>query len=544
MSIAFTTATPGATGVARAPRTVAVMTRHQSGAGATTPRRIRTEYEVDELATWLRSSERNLPVVVVTTHFDKPVTRIDADKLAADLASLAEVVILETGPHSERLAEIVGPMWGVYGSGARIYPTETHWHYNPFLAPIFIRRPGQNGAKQTEEIVRRVRNHDYGSTSTRPVHEWDGPSMTGAARKAVDLDQARRERAERSGPALTHSLAGALDPLAAEVLRTIAEKAETAKQAPSESQEAVATPPVAVAPAPVAALVPAVPPAEPQAAPLFRGDPDRALGLKDPFDALREIVRDLQSDAGAAITRAERAEAELRDVDRERAGERIKTARLETQLAAARAKARQPAVSPNAGSAEIASANRENVALSQQNQELRVKLAEAVEKARVAGAAARKATKGQRTGPADSLIELEVEKFPTPEDAARHAILLAWIERVPATEKLKHPLPQYGISARFVPSLTSLTVGQLGKALRCTVDMLTGLGDDMFARQLHPLRTSVAGNAGFHVRDDGAICMRAYIESNSANARRLHFWKCQDGSIELIRIVSHDDMHP
>ncbi|BDZ52702.1 hypothetical protein GCM10025867_49430 (plasmid) [Frondihabitans sucicola] len=95
-----------------------------------------------------------------------------------------------------------------------------------------------------------------------------------------------------------------------------------------------------------------------------------------------------------------------------------------------------------------------------------------------------------------------------------------------------------------MPSLTSLTQAQLGKALRCAVDMLTGLGDDMFARRLHPLRTSAAGNAGFHTRDDGAICMRAYIESNSANARRLHYWKCQDGSIELIRIVSHDDVNP
>ncbi|BDZ52700.1 hypothetical protein GCM10025867_49410 (plasmid) [Frondihabitans sucicola] len=196
---------------------------------AATPRRIRTEIEVDELANWLRSSERNTPVVVVTTHFDKPVTRLNADKIAADLTGIAEVVILETGPHTERLAEVVGPMWGVFGSGGRIYPADTYWHHNPYFAPIFIRYTGTTGAKQSEEIIRRTINRDYGATSTRPVKDWDGPSMLGAERRPIDLDAVRREKAGRNydkvpenRPAFTSSLGDSMDPLQAQVLRELA----------------------------------------------------------------------------------------------------------------------------------------------------------------------------------------------------------------------------------------------------------------------------------------------------------------------------------
>jgi hypothetical protein len=36
--------------------------------------------------------------------------------------------------------------------------------------------------------------------------------------------------------------------------------------------------------------------------------------------------------------------------------------------------------------------------------------------------------------------------------------------------------------------------------------------------------------------------MRVSIEQNTPAARRMHFWQKPDGSVELIRVVTHDDM--
>ncbi|WIE81001.1 hypothetical protein [Curtobacterium sp. MCSS17_016] len=155
---------------------------------------------------------------------------------------------------------------------------------------------------------------------------------------------------------------------------------------------------------------------------------------------------------------------------------------------------------------------------------------------------ARSAKKG---GNAVSTAErpIPIDMFPTADAAARHAILLAWVDRIPAAEKTERPLPDYRLSDGFTDSFEPLTDTQTTKALRCVVDILTGR-DDLAARRVHPLRTSEAGNAPAWVRDDGAVCFRANIESNTASARRLHYWKLPDGTLELIRIVVHDTFEP
>ncbi len=155
---------------------------------------------------------------------------------------------------------------------------------------------------------------------------------------------------------------------------------------------------------------------------------------------------------------------------------------------------------------------------------------------------ARSAKKG---GNAVSTTErpIPIDMFPTADAAARHAILLAWVDRIPAAEKTERPLPEYRLGAGFTDSFEPLTDTQITKALRCVVDILTGR-DDLAARRVHPLRTSDAGGAPAWVRDDGAVCFRASIESNTASARRLHYWKLSDGTLELIRIVTHDTFEP
>lgn len=130
--------------------------------------------------------------------------------------------------------------------------------------------------------------------------------------------------------------------------------------------------------------------------------------------------------------------------------------------------------------------------------------------------------------------------FASPDDALRFAVLQAWVERVPAGGKASSPLPEYVIGDRFIDSFEGFDAPTQSKALKCIVDVLVGGAESLAARQVHPLRRNAS--APILTRpSDGAKCYRAYIEENTASARRLHYWKLDSGKIELSRTVIHDD---
>ncbi|MGR0319437.1 hypothetical protein [Agromyces sp. ZXT2-3] len=131
--------------------------------------------------------------------------------------------------------------------------------------------------------------------------------------------------------------------------------------------------------------------------------------------------------------------------------------------------------------------------------------------------------------------------FPDLDSWVRHEITCAWVERIPACDKMTHPLPTYTMGPDFAPSLESLDADKFAKAVKAVVDVLTGRAKDMDGRELHHLRTSESGGAPYLVRDDGAHAMRCAIERNTASARRLHYWVLPGGQIELGRVVLHDD---
>jgi hypothetical protein len=128
----------------------------------------------------------------------------------------------------------------------------------------------------------------------------------------------------------------------------------------------------------------------------------------------------------------------------------------------------------------------------------------------------------------------------------RHEIVLAWVDRMSAADKERWPLPEsYRISELFAASLAELDDAFFDKALKATVDVLTGRAREISGRELHPLRQGEAGNAPAYVRhSDGARCFRVYVEQKVPAARRLHFWQLQDGEVELERVVSHDVVEP
>jgi hypothetical protein len=126
-----------------------------------------------------------------------------------------------------------------------------------------------------------------------------------------------------------------------------------------------------------------------------------------------------------------------------------------------------------------------------------------------------------------------------------HEIKLAWIERLGPQERLSYPLPKkIELGPEFSSSIETLDNGQKNKAFKAVVDVLTSYGLELDARNIHPLREGDGASSKDVIRSDGAICLRAYIEHKTASARRLHYWQKRDGSIELSRVVLHDDMNP
>ena len=46
------------------------------------------------------------------------------------------------------------------------------------------------------------------------------------------------------------------------------------------------------------------------------------------------------------------------------------------------------------------------------------------------------------------------------------------------------------------------------------------------------------------VRNGGETCWRVSLQVKTPSARRLHYWVCADGSIELSSVRLHDDYRP
>ncbi|MGH3353112.1 MAG: hypothetical protein ACRDPS_20785 [Nocardioides sp.] len=146
----------------------------------------------------------------------------------------------------------------------------------------------------------------------------------------------------------------------------------------------------------------------------------------------------------------------------------------------------------------------------------------------------------QRTAPP----EVAIPVFADRERGFRHLVEAAWARRIPVGEQPTRALPDFAIGERFLDSVDALEGITIDKIADVVMEVLTGLADQSTGRELHQLRTSAGGNSAPQSRPDGAVCYRVSMQIHTPSARRLHFWKCPDGTIELSRVVVHDDMEP
>lgn len=135
--------------------------------------------------------------------------------------------------------------------------------------------------------------------------------------------------------------------------------------------------------------------------------------------------------------------------------------------------------------------------------------------------------------------------FLDPEEQWRHEVYLAWVERIPASDKARLPLPAgWTVGPAFLDSLDELEGVTRAKVAAVVVEVLTGLAKELPGRDLHRLRVAESGSAPYVVREDGAACWRAALQRETPSARRLHYWELPGGAIELSRVVAHDDTTP
>jgi len=134
--------------------------------------------------------------------------------------------------------------------------------------------------------------------------------------------------------------------------------------------------------------------------------------------------------------------------------------------------------------------------------------------------------------------------FTEPAEQFRHEVYDAWVRTVAAGEKATLPLGTYALGPRFLASLDEVEGVSRRKVAETAVHVVTGRAPAMPGLQLHQLRTSEGGGSPQRTRDDGGKGWRVSLQVNTPSARRLHFWRLPDGSVELSRVVLHDDVEP
>lgn len=127
------------------------------------------------------------------------------------------------------------------------------------------------------------------------------------------------------------------------------------------------------------------------------------------------------------------------------------------------------------------------------------------------------------------------------DEAFRDQVSQAWERTVRGSDRETWPLQDFTIGTQFLDS--AKTMPELrAKLVEVCVDVITGRVRMMPGREHHELRSSLGGSAHQVVRNDGAKAYRVALQIRAPSARRLHYWRLPDGSVELSKVVLHDDM--
>ncbi|MDR1824426.1 MAG: hypothetical protein LBR27_03720 [Bifidobacteriaceae bacterium] len=132
--------------------------------------------------------------------------------------------------------------------------------------------------------------------------------------------------------------------------------------------------------------------------------------------------------------------------------------------------------------------------------------------------------------------------FLDPADQLDFEIRQAWARRIQPADKAAYPLPKsWTYAPQFFETLDQTQGIDRSKVVDVIVEVLTDRAVELASRGVHQLRTGQGGDNPVRKSPDGGTYWRVYLQSGTPSARRLHYLKRPDGSIELCSVRVHDD---
>lgn len=580
---------------------VAPSTEAQSTASMA-PASVVSDLEPQDLATLLLNRTRVRPVVVISRFADEDKPRLDGDGIAQELKGVADVVVVTNWPFTYDLETLMPADTQIFGSAARVYPPGLKWMENPYSSPLRLVRTRSDIESVTAQIISDAEDFAFsgGWKTASPAADENSGEIGVVKSIAPDGSRAVLELNSGSQVFLPVESTG-LDVPLHWILRVgmeISGAFDTAKRIFSLAPVDMPVPGAdhvdgSLVPALVRsvgprsadlALVPGhlhtvalgsissndldsvndlLTEGEVVTVRLHRSNGHIALSMLDVDDAepllsAPELLpgggpwlvpgRDLlqraphtshtnsthvpqmpESGSRPGATALKSAELAL-------AVERAKREQLENELTRLKSANHQHQVQAAELSADIMLGRQHEVELAGLQQEadgLRRDLAAASKQL----SDLRKKLRWVRQQEATP-----ERMFLDPEEDFDFLLRQTWAVQIPAADKNRLTLGRYRLGAGFLNSLNGQPKEKQKKALKAIVDLLVKDPARPSLREAHPLRTHAAGGSEAATRNNGQdVCWRLYIEQNVPAARRLHYWKCADGVIELSKVAVHDE---
>jgi hypothetical protein len=135
----------------------------------------------------------------------------------------------------------------------------------------------------------------------------------------------------------------------------------------------------------------------------------------------------------------------------------------------------------------------------------------------------------------------EDEDPPSAEEVFRREVVEAWESQLTDDDRSSHPIATFVVRDGFPDSITRAGADRQ-KVVDTVMQVACGLAQHVAARQVHKLRTGPSGGAPDRRRAaDNAQAWRCSIQTNTPQARRLHYWSPPGTAIEFACVVMHDD---
>lgn len=527
------------------------------------PGEVASPADADLLARYLRSPARTAPVVVVSRATGAPGAYADADRLRADLAGMADVFEIVGLEASWAFSRAVPEMCQVYGGASRVYPVGTEWERDPFLSPLRFAYSRADREPVTRQLVADVLGMASRGQLTLPAGALEAKHVKGEVEGVVGDRAVVRLPGQFPGvvwPELVEPglpaerlfakrmrVEGVLDPVSRRI------DVRDMRQAPLDAvagYQAGSTILVRVASVSAEACTVELFPGlqigvaadlvvEDEAdlrelmvvgevLPAWFGGRDESTGewllslqdAADPGEAVPAASVLVGGPPWLAPTRPEPAQPTEGGV--EPASEQRVTAEPSAAFVEALQRDKDQLVT------ELKAARIRSQLLQAQLDTMRPKLRDLMRRrSRVGG-----------SEPDDTrLFDNETEQLD-------FEIRLAWARMTEPGEKRDRPLKKWSYSEHFFDSVHAVEGIAREKIVEVIVQVLTGRDVELASRERHPLRTGKGGDDPVVLRDRQERCWRVSLQTNTPSARRLHYWTCADGSIELSSIRLHDDFRP